>query len=535
MKRRNLECTLLILALLLSLLSVSAFAAPEEEKSPLAMENVTINEFDRTYYNDGGTVINNFGTVYNNGGTVYNNGGTVYNNGGVVYNNGGIVHNNGAEVYNNGGIVHNNGGIVHEPCDHADEAPAAEEETVPAISGQEDESSVTLPEEESEDGPELYYIELAGDYSKLARIEGLLLQPDGSYDISYLFQDVEHYIKEADYALCCFEGAMCGEGVGLSGYPMFYAPDGVADSLKKVGFDLVALASNHGMDGGQAGLIRTIDCMERAGLDHIGTYRTQEERDEHSGVLLREINGIRIAFLDYSYGTNGIPIDKFPYAMNVFCEDYMTGCSRIRYDMIEADMTYAKSLEPDVIAVIMHWGAEYICTRQRTQTELADYLFAQGADLVLGGHPHVPQPMETRVIDNGDGTTRVGYLCYCLGNLAAHMHESSHQNCTLTALAQIELEKDPETQETRICRVEYVPMVMMDQLDYWVLGDWRFRLLDLHAVLDAYIAGDDGGFMTDYIYNDLSARLKRIGEIMGPELVYDVAQTGEEAYGGSQK
>jgi len=181
MKRRNLECTLLILALLASLLSVSAFAAPEEEKSPLTMENVTINEFDSTYYNDGGTVINNFGTVYNNGGTVYNNGGTVYNNGGVVYNNGGIVHNNGAEVYNNGGIVHNNGGIVHEPCDHEDEAPAAEEETVPAISGQEDESSVALPEEESEDGPELYYIELAGDYSRLARIEGLLLQPDGRY------------------------------------------------------------------------------------------------------------------------------------------------------------------------------------------------------------------------------------------------------------------------------------------------------------------------------------------------------------------
>lgn len=180
MKRRNLECTLLILALLASLLSVSAFAAPEEEKSPLTMENITINEFDSTYYNDGGTVINNFGTVYNNGGTVYNNGGTVYNNGGTVYNNGGIVHNNGAEVYNNGGIVHNNGGIVHEPCDHADEAPAVGEETGPALTEQEGESPATLPEE-AEDGPELYYIELAGDYSKLARIEGLLLQPDGSY------------------------------------------------------------------------------------------------------------------------------------------------------------------------------------------------------------------------------------------------------------------------------------------------------------------------------------------------------------------
>ncbi|MBE6913558.1 MAG: CapA family protein [Ruminococcaceae bacterium] len=415
------------------------------------------------------------------------------------------------------------------PADRPSPRPAPTA-TVPPASPPEPVPTPT-PEPTPKPEPQRARLTVGGDIVLHLSLYDEALQPDGSYDISYLFQDVEHYISEADYAMCCFEGAMLGEGTQLSGYPMFYAPDGVADSLKKVGFDLVALASNHGMDGGQAGLIRTIDCMERAGLDHIGTYRTQEERDEHSGVLLRDINGIRVAFLNYSYGTNGIPIDKFPYAMNVFCEDYMSGCSRVRYDMIEADMTYAKSLEPDVIAVIMHWGAEYICTRQRAQTELADYLFAQGADLVLGGHPHVPQPMEMREIDNGDGTTRMGYLCYCLGNLAAHMHESSHTNCTLTALVQIELEKDLETQETRICRVEYVPMVMMDQLDYWVLGDWRFRLLDLRKVLAAYDAGDDSGFMTDYFYNDLSARLARIEEIMGPELVYTAAPAVEEAYG----
>jgi len=184
MKRRNLECTLLILALLLSLLSVSAFAASQEEKPPLAMENVIINEFDSTYYNDGGTVINNFGIVYNNGGIIYNNGGTVYNNGGIVYNNGGIVHNNGAEVYNNGGIVHNNGGIVHEPCDHEAEAPVPEEEAAPALTEQEDAASGTPLEEEAADEPRLYHIELAGDYSRLARIEGLLLQPDGTYALA---------------------------------------------------------------------------------------------------------------------------------------------------------------------------------------------------------------------------------------------------------------------------------------------------------------------------------------------------------------
>lgn len=221
MKRRNLECTLLILALLLSLFSVSAFAAPNEEKAALEMENVAINEFDSTYYNDGGTVINNFGIVYNNGGTVYNNGGTVFNNEGTVYNNGGIVFNNGALVYNNGGTVHNNnGGTVYEASAQstakapvAEEAPVAEApapETVPAAVIAEEPTPQAEPESaagqapagESAEAPapaaaaeapasekpadvqlQGYIIEMTGDYSRLAEIEGLEELDEGRFVI----------------------------------------------------------------------------------------------------------------------------------------------------------------------------------------------------------------------------------------------------------------------------------------------------------------------------------------------------------------
>lgn len=227
MKRRNLECTLLILALLLSLFSVSAFAAPNEEKAALEMENVAINEFDSTYYNDGGTVINNFGIVYNNGGTVYNNGGTVFNNEGTVYNNGGIVFNNGALVYNNGGTVHNNnGGTVYEASAQsaakapvAEEAPVAEApapETVPAAVIAEEPAPEAEPESAAEQAPagesaeapapaetpapaaaaeapatekpadvqlQGYIIEMTGDYSRLAEIEGLEELDEGRFVI----------------------------------------------------------------------------------------------------------------------------------------------------------------------------------------------------------------------------------------------------------------------------------------------------------------------------------------------------------------
>jgi poly-gamma-glutamate synthesis protein (capsule biosynthesis protein) len=283
------------------------------------------------------------------------------------------------------------------------------------------------------------------------------------------------------------------------------------------------MASNHGIDGGKAGLDRTLDVLDAVGLDHVGAYRSEAERDEHSGVLLKEINGIRIAFLDYTYGTNGILIYNYPYALNVYTENYMTWCSVIRQEMIEQDMACARSLEPDLIAVIVHWGAEYINVRQPAQTKMADLLFSLGADLGLGGHPHVPQPMETREIVNEDGTTRTGYLCYCLGNLAADMQEDVRPSCTLNALVQIDIEKDPVSGKTTLQRVEYIPLVMLDKLDYWVTDDaWRFRLLDLRQTIADVEAGDDHG-LNEYMIRDLPKRLKMIEEIMGPELVYDAA------------
>lgn len=215
MKRRSIECAVLILALVMSLASVTAFAAPAVEDAALLMEDVVVNDFDCTYYNDGGVVVNNFGIVYNNGGTVYNNGGTVYNNEGTVYNNGGIVFNNGAQVYNNGGTVYNNdGGVVHDTglvasaagAETESAADVVETEAADQIPLQPVEQPEADPERPSIENPELpatedkdaeedskekeeaetsgvHLIELAGDYSALAVIEGLTELPDGSFVI----------------------------------------------------------------------------------------------------------------------------------------------------------------------------------------------------------------------------------------------------------------------------------------------------------------------------------------------------------------
>ena len=382
------------------------------------------------------------------------------------------------------------------------------------------------PEPTPEPEPSVVNLTLAGDLVMHTPLNTEVLQPDGSYDYTLLFEDVGHYVSDADYALCCLEASMTGKPP-WTGYPMFTVPDDLAYSLKDVGFDLINMASNHSMDGWKSGINRTLDVLDEVGLDHVGTYRTQQERDENNGILVKEINGISFAFLNFTYGTNGIPLDGFEYAVNVYNHDYMTTLVDVNYDMLDADMAAARALNTDVIAVSVHWGAEYMTAANVYQRELADYFFEQGADLVIGGHPHVPEPIEIREIDNGDGTTRTGFLCYCLGNLLSCQ---TQPYTNLTAMVQLQLTKDPYTGETEITGCEYVPMIMISLPKSGIspsAAGWSRRLWDIRAAISDYESGDDrGGIITPYLYAQLQQALSDCERIFGsPQLPDNESET----------
>jgi poly-gamma-glutamate synthesis protein (capsule biosynthesis protein) len=356
---------------------------------------------------------------------------------------------------------------------------------------------------------------IAGDLVMHESINDEAATGDGTYDYTQLFEDVEGYIQEADLASCCLESTFPGTGQ-VSGYPMFRSPDILAKDLKDVGFDLVATASNHCLDSFRQGLRHTLDVLDGAGLSHVGTYRSQEERDENNGIQVEYVNGISIAFLDYSYGTNAIPVTGFEYAANIYYIDYLTYFNHPDYDMVAADMKAARALGTDFIAVIVHWGAEYIISAQPAQAEFADFLFSEGADLVLGGHPHVPEPMEKRTVTDAEGRERTGFLCYCLGNLLSSMND---RYTDLTAIVQLTLEKDTVTGEAVIKDAGYIPVIMVDLSDCGVNhADWRFRLWDIHKALNDYGAGDDRGVINKTLYNKLTQGLEDLHAICGEEL-----------------
>lgn len=222
----------------------------------------------------------------------------------------------------------------------------------------------------------------------------------GVYDFSHNFSAIKKYFAESDLVIGNLETVFAGEERGISDYPNFNTPDAFGDALKGAGFNLLTTANNHCMDKGTNGLNRTIEVLDGLGIDHFGTYLSQEQRDT---ILVKDVNGIKIAFLSYTYGTNGIPVSS-DYSVNLIDGGNM-----------EADISRAKDMA-DLVVVMPHMGTEYEETVSDRYKTLADKMFASGADIILASHPHVLQPMEYRTITNEDGTTREGFIIYSLGN-----------------------------------------------------------------------------------------------------------------------
>ena len=187
---------------------------------------------------------------------------------------------------------------------------------------------------------------------------------DDGYDFTGLFDEARPYYESADYAAACIETTF--NGPPYSGFPQFCAPDQLAGDLKSVGLDLLSTASNHSLDTWFSGLTRTLDVLDGAGLDHVGTYRTQEERDT---VKVIDVGGIRLAVLAYTYGTNGLPKDEHPYCVNVFTTDYMTNCGEIDYELLKSDLARARQTDADAIAAALaHIDIEDLVLDDAAQT-----------------------------------------------------------------------------------------------------------------------------------------------------------------------
>lgn len=264
----------------------------------------------------------------------------------------------------------------------------------------------------------------AGDFMQHKGQIDAARRADGTYDYSDCFQLVKEEISKADIAIGNLEVTLGGKP--FSGYPAFSAPDEYLTAIKDAGFDVLITANNHCLDRRRKGLERTLLMLDSLNIPHTGTFTNQEERSKHYPLLL-EKNGFRIALLNYTYGTNGIPVTT-PNVVNF-----------IDTLVISQDIKAAQALHPDALIACLHWGIEYQSLPSKEQTSLADWLLQQGVTHVIGSHPHVVQPMELRT-DSVTGQQHA--VVYSLGNFISNM---SARRTDGGLLFKLELTKDSIT------------------------------------------------------------------------------------------
>ena len=316
------------------------------------------------------------------------------------------------------------------------------------------------------------------------------------YDFSYVYDNIKDYTSSADITIGSLETTFAGEDRGYSNYPVFNSPDSLATGLKDIGVDVISLAGNHALDYGYSGICRTIDVLDNVGISHLGTYKSAEDQNK---ILIKDVKGVKIAFINYTYGTNGIPVpsDK-PYCLNL-----------IDKDLISKQIKQAKEQNVDMIVACMHWGTEYKTSANDEQKELADFLFKSGVDIILGNHPHVIEPMEKKTITLDDGSTKDVFVVYALGNFTADQRAEITRD---SAILNLDITKDSDG-KILINKVSYVPIYMYKNSATKV---HKFKILDIEKSIANYDSGDTS--IGSSVYSNLKVQLQKIRDILGDEI-----------------
>lgn len=338
-------------------------------------------------------------------------------------------------------------------------------------------------------------IVLVGDFLMHMPLVASARTENGGYDFTEIFKESRYYLENADFTVANLETRLAGPDKGYSGYPRFNTPAELADTLKKLGIDLVTTANNHSMDMGRDGVVKTLEHLDRAGLKHVGTHRSRQERDQP---VIADIRGIRVGFINYTQYTNGLPVPAdADYLVNVLTRD-----------AVLEEINRLKENNCQFIIAHMHTGTEYQRQPNQFQRTLARELFAAGVDVVMGSHPHVVQPLEWHRVFL-DGREKQVLAAYSLGNFVSNQRWR-YSDCGIMLC--LEITKD-ENGRALLDKASYIP-VWVDT--YRRDNQTKFRVLPVQKALWDYESKKDPLLTgTDYLL--LKQAWQDTTSLIGPE------------------
>ena len=367
------------------------------------------------------------------------------------------------------------------------------------FSGEEEE---TEPSQTLAPGSSVVTLNFVGDISL---DEPMLkhFQTGSDYDFTPLLQRIIPRLASADLTIGNLEG-----NVSKSGDPSdnVYPPALLRD-LYAAGFDVLQTANSYSIQNGIAGLTETKQAIQEAGMDALGTWVSEEDRRENY-VLIREVNGMRIAFLAFTKGMNNLRLPTgTDYCVDLLYTDYDTNYTKVARAAISSAVEEAKLWEPDLIVAMVHWGSEYDKEIADSQKEIAKLLFENGVNLIVGSHSHFVGEMELKnrnVMQSGGN-----FIAYSLGDFISTADTSSARNgCVLS----VTICKDEDG--IRITDLHYSPTYSAAPNED--LGTRSYEILD---TLDAISFYKNGYYdrVSDKLYEKLLAAVEKMKEQTGLE------------------
>jgi poly-gamma-glutamate synthesis protein (capsule biosynthesis protein) len=365
-------------------------------------------------------------------------------------------------------------------------------------------------EEKDYDGPAEATIAFVGDISTSASQISDVTRSDGTYDFSQPFTDISSYISGADYAVASFETTMV-DGLSYGGEPYYNSPVQLAGSLRNLGFRLMSTANTYMLNNGIDGLTSTKNYLTEANLQSVGTYLSQEERDENGGAYIRTIHKIKFAFLSYTKGTDSVMMPEgCDYALNTLYSDYSDYWTDLKSSQIKADVQAAKDAGAEVIVALVHWGSEYGRSVSAPQEEVAELLLENGVDVIVGTHSHLVSEMGFQKVTRTDGSTAECFVAYSIGDFYTDPEKESAQTSLILNLT---FSKDDAGAVS--IEASYVPIY---QNITEVNGKRHFEVLDVYENIASLYRTESMSSQQAQLYNKLLDAVDTLHTYAGEEL-----------------
>ncbi len=319
------------------------------------------------------------------------------------------------------------------------------------------------------------------------------------YSYDRVILDVAHLLADGDISVMNFEGILDGEPYGSENGS---APQQMARALSNAGIDLLQAANSRSTSNGISGLTSTLQSIRAAGMEPLGAYATSREFQESGGYTIREVSGIRIAFVAFTKGMGGMALPAGSEdCVNLLYKDYSTTYQDVDREGITSVLRTLEEREsPDLVVAMLHWGSEYNDQISGTQTEIRNLLQQNGVDAIIGTHSHYVQKME---FDEASGR----FVAYSLGDFFSGALRAGTE---YSVILDLEITRDNTSGKTRITNYSYTPIFTTTK------EDGTMRVLRIKEAMEAY----ENNFLdriTREEYEDMAYALTRIEARIHPD------------------